>query len=199
MNAFCRSAWAEDEEVRLVTHRDAWSLAAAAVTTSVLVARLVGGVFQEAGSGLVDLFRQIHLVKRLRHEPTFLLHRIGLSLGAREAATWTAVLDIARACGDVPVLRRLRRDSPPPRARAAWHAALWGIDRAWRASSRRRRRLPEMGYDFFVVADHGQVATGRSEEARGCRWRTGWPRAARAGRRRPGPEELARQIERFAR
>ncbi|MGC4114414.1 MAG: cell envelope integrity protein TolA [Myxococcales bacterium] len=201
MNAFCRSAWAEDEEVRLVTHRDRWHLAAAAVTTSVLVARLIGGVFQEAGSGLVDLFRQIHLVKRLRHEPTFLLHRIGLSLGAREAATWTAVLDIARGVpgmylcfGDYDEIAHRRG----PDSRLAM-LALWGIDRALARIFAAAAAVPEMGYDFFVVADHGQVRTRPFEDAAGLSlvdWLAAAQPSADGGAPRV-PDELARSIARM--
>ncbi|HEY3452163.1 MAG TPA: alkaline phosphatase family protein [Myxococcales bacterium] len=201
MNAYTRTGWAEDEEVRLVTHRDLWHLAATAVTTSVLIARLVGGVFQEAGSGLVDLFRQIHLVKRLRHEPTFLLHRIELSLGAREAATWGAVLDIARGVpalylcfGDYDEIAHRRG----PDSRLAM-LALWGIDRALARIFAAAAAVPEMGYDFFVVADHGQVRTRPFEEAAGLSL-VDWLAAAQpsvGGHPPRVPEELARHIGRM--
>lgn len=199
VNAFSRSGWG-DPEVRVTSHHDLWHLSAAAVTTSVLAARLLGGVFQEAAGGFYDLFRQLAQVGRLRHEPTFLLHRIGLSLGAREAATWNAVLDIARGVpalylcfGDYDEIAHRRA----PDSRVAM-LALWGIDRAVARIFAAAAAVPEMGYDIYLVSDHGQVRTQPFEEAAGLSL-VDWLAAAQPdGEGVPRvPEELVRSISRF--
>lgn len=200
MNAYSRSGWAEDETVTLVEHGDLWNLAAAAVTSSVLATRLVGRVFQEGASALLDFFRQLAQVGRLRHEPTFLLNRIGLSLGAREAATWNAVLDIARGAASLYICfgdydEIAHRRGPSSRVSML---ALWGIDRAIARIVAAAAAVPEMGYDFYFVADHGQVATRPFEEASGLSLADYLAAAQPDGGGPPRvPDEVARRISRF--
>ncbi|MBI5542971.1 MAG: alkaline phosphatase family protein [Deltaproteobacteria bacterium] len=196
VNAYTRSGWAEDEVKLTQSHHDLWHFAAAAITTSVLASRLLGRVFQEAGGGLVDLFRQLARVGRLRHEPTFLMNRILLSIGAREAATWNAVLDIARGVpalyvcfGDYDEIAHRRG----PGSRLAL-LALWGIDRAIARIFAAAAAVPEMRYDFFLVSDHGQVETRPFEQATGLSL-VDW--LAAAGPDGRVPDEVMRSIHRF--
>jgi len=171
VNGFSMAGWAA-ERVNLISKGyDRWHLAAATVAHSFTAARIVERLAKETGSLLFDLMRQSALVGRLQHEPTFLLHRLELGVGAREAATWGAVLDIARGVpaiytcfGDYDEIAHRRG----PDSEAAL-AALWGIDRALARILAAGAAAPDMNYDFYVVADHGQVPTRPFEMATGTR------------------------------
>jgi hypothetical protein len=170
VNGYCRAGWAA-ERLRFLGGEGLWNTAAAVVAHSLTASRVIGRLFREGGAALLDLFRQIFAVGRLQHEPTFLLHRVGLAIGAREAATWGTVLDIARG---VPALYTCFGDYDEIAHRRGPDSAfallaLWGIDRALARIMGAAAAVPQLAYDFFIVSDHGQVETLPFEKIAGLR------------------------------
>ncbi len=169
VDGYSMSGWAA-ERVNLMTEGiDAWHLAAGAVAHSLTAGRILGRLAREASSALYDFFRQLAAVGRLQHEPTFLMHRMGLAIGARELATFGAVLDLARGVpaiyvcfGDYDEIAH-RRGPRSESALAALRGIDWAVERIFAAAA----ASPENRYDLYVVADHGQVPTVPFEEQMG--------------------------------
>ncbi len=168
VDGFSMSGWAARPR-RLLAGLDPWYLAAGAVAHSRTAARIAGRIAREGGADLLDLFRQSLRVGRLQNEPGFFLRRVALSIGAREAAVFSAALSMARGVpaiytcfGDYDEIGHRRGPDAPDAS-----AALRGIDRAVAHVFAAAAALPELGYDVYVVSDHGQVRTQPFESAMG--------------------------------
>lgn len=172
MNAFSRSPWGGDGELCFVEperRHDHWQLCAATAAHSLTAARIVRRIVTESLPALADVVRWSHKLGRLQHEPTFLLNRMGLAVGAREAATWGTVLDMARG---VPAVYTCFSDYDEiahrrqPDAESAF-AVLRGIDWSLEHIFATAEALPERRYDLYVLSDHGQVVTEPFESVTG--------------------------------
>lgn len=194
VDGFSMSGWAARPR-RLLAGLDPWYLAAGALAHSRTAARIAGRAAREGGAALLDLFRQWLQVGRLQHEPGFFLRRVGLSIGAREAAIFSAALSMARGVpaiytcfGDYDEIAHRRG---PDAADAA--EALRGIDRAVAHVFAAAAALPELRYDLYVVSDHGQVRTLPFEGATGLSL---LDYLALAAPRREGAPELSEEAAR---
>ena len=120
----------------------------------------------------------------LKHEPRFLAHRLVVAGLLRELAVQTFSWTSPRRPGNLCRLPRLRRVRPPPRTgvRAA-RRNLPAADAALAAIFAAAEAVPELGYDVYVLSDHGNVPTRPFEELAGLRL----PElVARAAREAPG-------------
>ncbi len=171
MNAFSRSPWGGGE-VRFVepAHRhEHWQLCAATAAHSVTAARIVRRLLSESLPALADIVRWSRGIGRWQHEPTFFLNRVGLAVGAREAATWGTVLDMVRG---VPAVYTCFSDYDEiahrrqPDAQSAFDA-LGGIDWSLEHIFAAAEVMPFRRYDFYVLSDHGQVVTEPFEAVTG--------------------------------
>lgn len=172
MNAFSRSPWGGGE-VRFVDpalRHDHWQLCAATAAHSLTAARIVRRLVFESLPALADTVRWSRGIGRWQHEPTFFLNRVGLAVGAREAATWGTVLDMARG---VPAVYTCFSDYDEiahrrqPDAESAFDA-LGGIDWSLEHIFAAAEVMPERRYDFYVLSDHGQVVTEPFEAVTGA-------------------------------
>jgi hypothetical protein len=169
VDGFSMAGWAARPRLRILAGLDPWYLAAGAVAHSRTAARIAGRVVREGGAALFDLIRQSAQVGRLQHEPGFFLRRVGLSIGAREAAIFGAALSMAQGVpanyicfGDYDEIAHRRGPDAPDACEA-----LRGIDRAVAHIFAAAAAVPELGYDLYVVSDHGQVRTLPFEGATG--------------------------------
>lgn len=172
MNAFSRSPWGASGELCFVEperRHDHWQLCAATAAHSLTAARIVRRIVTESLPALADVVSWSHKLGRIQHEPTFLLNRMGLAVGAREAATWGTVLDMARG---VPAVYTCFSDYDEiahrrqPDAESAFEV-LRGIDWSLEHIFATAEALPERRYDLYVLSDHGQVVTEPFEAVAG--------------------------------
>ncbi len=160
VNGFTMAGWATPP-LRLIAATNPCSLAAGAVAHAHTAARIASRLASEGSGSLIDGIRHSARLGRLQHEPTFFLHRVGLSIGAREAAIFRAALDLARGVpaiytcfGDYDEIAHRRGPDGPEAVQA-----LRGIDEAAARIFAAAAAVPELGYDLYVVSDHGQVHT----------------------------------------
>src|SRR5581483_11979735 len=116
---------------------------------------------------------------RVRWSLEALMLEIGVSIWARELFTLLVSADLYRGTPAVYV-NFLDYDvfahSYGPYDRLAFRA-LRGVDRSIQQLARIVRRLPELGYDLYVLSDHGQIET--------------WPFQAKPGE--PSLEDVVRE------
>jgi hypothetical protein len=151
-----------DEELAWIGNRlGPWDAVASAVTHSVTAARTTVRLAREVGVGVLDGLRWAAALRRLKHEPRFLVHRLLVAALLRELAVQGILLDVSRG---IPAIyadflgfdEYAHRRGPDSRAAlrnlSAADAALAEIFAATEAA-------PELGYDVYVLSDHGHVAT----------------------------------------
>jgi hypothetical protein len=200
VNALSMAGWSSDRVQLVPSGHDHWHLAAASVAHSLTAARVLGRLVSEGGAAIADFFRWSASVGRIQHEPTFLLHRVGLAIGAREAATWGTVLDLVRG---VPALYVCFSDYDEIAHRRAPDngvslASLVGIDWALARIFAAGAAVAELNYDFYVLSDHGQVDTRPFEEVTGLSLLDYMALAVPADEGPPRvPEDVVRDIARF--
>jgi hypothetical protein len=143
---------------------------ALAFVHSVTAARGALRLAEEIGEALVDGIRWSAALGRMRHEPRFLLHRLLGAAAARELAVQGLLADLSRG---IPALyidllgfdESAHRRGPDSllarRNLLAADAVLAAIFAAVEAA-------PELGYDVYVLSDHGHVATRPFEELAGA-------------------------------
>ncbi len=140
--------------------KNAWDHLASALAHAGPVLSIVGAAGKAARFAW-DSAQWALRVGRLKHEPTFLRNRVLLSSLATEVATDLSLLDIARG---VPAIYTVyagydevahRRGPSAPEAIEELAAADRGIEALDRAVALR----PELGYDLYVLSDHGQEET----------------------------------------
>lgn len=144
-------------------------LLAAGLAHSVTAVRGLARVAVEAGAALVDGVRWTAALGRLRHEPRFLLHRTFIPSVLRELAIQGILLDLSRGLPAVyadflsfdEAAHRRGPDAPAAREQ------LPGMDRALGVLLAAVEAAPELGYDVFVLSDHGHVATRPFEQLAG--------------------------------
>ena len=184
-------------------------LAAAAVTTSVLVARLVGGVFQEAGSGLVDLAGRSSSSSGCATSPPSSCTGSGCPWGRARRRPGTRCWTSPAACPRSTCASAATTRSPTAAApTAGWRCWRCGASTGpWRASSPPpprpgdglrllHRRRPRPGAHPALrgrrrglaggLAGRGQPAAGGGPPRVPASWRAARP-AARGGPRRRVP------------
>jgi hypothetical protein len=160
--SFCLSGLAGDLAPGLDGQRlGGWDGLASALTHSVAAARGAVRIAHEAATGLVDGVRWSAALGRLEHEPRFLLHRVLVGAVLREVALHGLLRDVSRG---VPVVyadflgfdeHAHRRGPDAETARCA----LASLDAIVAAVLAAVDAAPELGYDVFVLSDHGHVAT----------------------------------------
>lgn len=142
---------------------------AAALVHSVGAARAALRVAAEAGAGAVDGLRWSLALGRARHEPRFFVHRLLVSAVLRELAVQNVLVDLWRG---VPVVfadflgydEFAHRRGPEARLAARNLAAA---DAAVEVICAAAEAVPELGYDVYVLSDHGNVPTRPFEELTG--------------------------------
>jgi hypothetical protein len=163
-NAMTRSSWGMPGELSFVDpalRHDHWQLGAATTAHALTAARIVRRLFSETLPAVGEVVSWSRKIGRVQHEPTFLMNKMALCVGAREAATWGTVLDMARG---VPALYSCFSDYDEiahrrqPDAGSAFEA-LRGIDWSLEHIFAAADALPERRYDLYVLSDHGQVIT----------------------------------------
>jgi len=147
----------------------AWDVAASAIAHSVTAVRGLARLSHEVGAGLVDGVRWSALLGRLKHEPRFLLHRAFIGSVLHELAVQGILLDVSRG---LPVIYAdfLAYDETAHRRGPDSPAALEqlaGMDRAIGAILAAVEAAPELGYDVYLLSDHGNVATRPFEQLTG--------------------------------
>jgi hypothetical protein len=142
-------------------HLGPTDLLASTATHAIATARALVRVGRELGMGVVDGVRWTAALGRLRHEPRFLLHRTLVSGVLRELAVQGILLDVSRGLPvvyadllgfDEAAHRRGPGSRTARRNLASMDAALALIFGAVDA-------VPSLGYDVYVLSDHGHVAT----------------------------------------
>jgi hypothetical protein len=146
-----------------------WDLAASTLAHSLTAVRGVARLVQQTGAGLADGVRWSAMLGRLRHEPRFLLHRAFITSVLRELAVQGILLDVSRG---VPVVYAdlLAYDETAHRRGPESPAALEelaGMDRAIGAVLAAVEAAPELGYDVYLLSDHGNVPTRPFEQLAG--------------------------------
>lgn len=146
-----------------------FDLVASALVHSFTAARGALRLAPEVVRGLVDGLRWSTSLGRLRHEPRFLVHRSFLSAVLRELAVQGVLLDVSRG---LPVVYAdlLSFDEAAHRRGPDSPAALRylrGMDRALGTILSAVEAAPELGYDAFVLSDHGHVPTRPFEQLAG--------------------------------
>lgn len=173
---------------------DPSDLLASAMVHSITAARGVLRVARELREGLVEGLRWSAALGRLRHEPRFLLHRVLVASALRELAVQGILLDLARG---VPAIyadflgfdtHAHRRGPDAPAARAA----LASVDAVLGAVLAAVEAAPELGYDVYVLSDHGHVAARPFESLSGLPLPE-FVAAAEGGELRPGRGVLGRR------
>jgi hypothetical protein len=166
-----------------------WDVLASTLVHPVTAARGLARLAVEAGAGLVDGARWTAALGRLRHEPRFLLHRGFVPSVLHELAVQGVLLDLSRG---LPVVyadflafdeAAHRRGPDAPAAREQ----LPGMDQALGTILSAVEAAPELGYDAYVLSDHGHVPTRPFEQLAGL----SLPElVARAERGEPLPRHL---------
>ncbi len=150
-------------------HLNGWDALASTLAHSVTAARGAIRVAREVGEGLVDGLRWSFAVGSTRHEPRFLAHRVLIGGVLRELAVQSLLVDMSRG---VPAMyvdligydETAHRRGPDARA-ALRHLA--SADAALAAVFAAAEAVPELGYDVYVLSDHGHVATRPFEAVAG--------------------------------
>jgi len=169
---FCLSGLAGDYDAGLgwiEEHLGPWEALASTLVHSVTATRGAVRLAHEAGAGVVDGLRWSVALGRLKHEPRFLWHRLLFSGLLRELLVQGILVDVSRG---VPVIytdlvgydeaahRRGPGSRVALRSLASADAALAMIFAATDA-------VPELGYDVYVLSDHGHVPTRPFESLAG--------------------------------
>jgi hypothetical protein len=142
-------------------HMNGWDALASTLAHSVTAARGAVRVAREVANGLVDGVRWSLAVGSARHEPRFLAHRVLIAGVLRELAVQSLLVDMSRGLPAMYV-DLIDYDETAhrrgPDARAALRS-LASADAALAAIFAAADAVPELGYDVFVLSDHGHVAT----------------------------------------
>jgi hypothetical protein len=167
---FCLSGLAGEVGLDMLGDRlGPWDAAASALVHSVTAARSAYRLARELGAGLVEGTRWSATVGRIQHEPRFLIHRLWVAAVLRELAIQGILLDVSRG---IPAIyadflgfdeyghRRGPESAAALRHLASADAALATVFGAVEAA-------PELGYDVYVLSDHGLVATRPFEAVAG--------------------------------
>jgi hypothetical protein len=201
VNGFTMAGWAE-ERTQILSSRRGLDLAASVVAHSVTATRIARRLAVEGAEALLDLFRQSTRVGRYQHEGTFLWHRVGVSIGAREHGTWGTLLDIARGIPSIYTcysdFDEIAHRRGPEGASAL--RALEELDRTIACVFAGAGATPELRYDLYVLSDHGHVATHPFEQVTGMTLGDYLAFAEPAGQGAPiVPPEAARRMNRYRR
>ncbi len=143
---------------------------ASALAHSVTATRSALRLAHELGAGLVDGARWSIALGRLRHEPRFLVHRLLIGAVLRELAVQNVLVDVARGVPAVFV-DFLGFDETAHRRGPDSAAAMRELERADLALAAifaGAESLPGLGYDVYVISDHGNVATQPFEALAGA-------------------------------
>ena len=142
-------------------HLNGWDALASTLAHSVTAARGVVRLTREVAEGLVDGLRWSLGVGSVRHELRFLAHRVLIAGVLRELAVQSLLVDMSRAIPAVYV-DLIGYDETAHRRGPDAHAALRHLasaDAALAAVFAAAEAVPELGYDVYVLSDHGHVAT----------------------------------------
>ncbi len=159
---FCLSGLAGDFPLDALTEGfSAWDALASGLIHSVTAARTAGRLAWEIGVGLYQGLAWSITLGRMKHEPSFFLHRLLVGAFMRELAVEGIIIDVARG---VPVIycdligydEFSHRRGPDSDAAVAH---LTSMDLAVAAVFAAAEAVPELRYDVFVLSDHGHVAT----------------------------------------
>jgi hypothetical protein len=161
---FCLSGLAGDYDTGLgwlEEHLGPWDALASTLVHSVTAARGAIRVAHEAGAGLVEGLRWSLALGRLKHEPRFLAHRVLIGGMLRELLVQGILVDVSRG---VPVVYTdlIMYDEAAHRRGPGARLALRNLasaDAALAAIFAAVEAVPELGYDVYVLSDHGHVAT----------------------------------------
>lgn len=160
---FCLTGLAGDYDTGLgwLGELGPWDALASTLVHSVTAARGAMRVAHEAGAGLVDGLRWSVALGRLKHEPRFLAHRVLIGGMLRELLVQGILVDVSRG---VPVVYTdlIGYDEAAHRRGPASRLALRNLaaaDAALAAIFAAVEAVPELGYDVYVLSDHGHVAT----------------------------------------
>ncbi len=168
---FCLSGLAGDAELGSDAGTlNVWDALASALAHSVTVTRSALHLAHDLGTGLVDGARWSLALGRLRHEPRFLAHRLLIGAVLRELAVQNLLVDVARGVPAVFVDflgfdETAHRRGPDSSAATA---ELERADVALAAIFAGAEAVPGLGYDVYVVSDHGNVATEPFEALAGA-------------------------------
>jgi hypothetical protein len=167
---FCLSGLAGDLDLEALRR----PLGAADAVASALVHALTAGrtlfrLAAEAGAGAVDGLRWSWALGRARHEGRFFFHRLLVSAVLRELAVQGMLVDVSRG---IPVLycdflgydEYAHRRGPGSRAALR---NLASVDAVLEVLFAAAEAVPELGYDVYLLSDHGNVATRPFEELTG--------------------------------
>ncbi|HET8541968.1 MAG TPA: hypothetical protein VFL83_18970 [Anaeromyxobacter sp.] len=161
---FCLSGLAGDYDTGLdwiERHIGPWDALASTLVHSVTAARGAIRIAHEVGAGLVDGVRWSMALGRVKHEARFLAHRVLIGGILRELLVQGILVDVSRG---VPVVytdligydEAAHRRGPGARV-ALRHLA--SADAALAMIFAAADAVPELGYDVYVLSDHGHVAT----------------------------------------
>jgi len=167
---FCLSGVAGELDLEWYQrHMGAWDAVASLLAHSVTTARSAARLAHEIGVGVVDGLRWSVAVGRAKHEPRFLLHRVLVAAVLREVSVQAILLDLSRGVPAVyvdflPFDEYAHRRGPDSEAALG---TLPSIDAAVAAILAGADAVPELGYEVYVVSDHGHVATRPFESLAG--------------------------------
>jgi hypothetical protein len=168
---FCLSGLAGELDLDWYGHHlSGWDALASVLAHSLTATRGAWRVGREVGRGVVDGLRWSLTVGRVKHEPRFLAHRILIAGVLRELAVQSLLVDMSRGIPAVYVdflgydetAHRRGPDAPD----ALQHLA--SADAALAAVFAAADAVPELGYDVYVLSDHGHVATRPFEAIAGA-------------------------------
>jgi hypothetical protein len=151
-------------------HLNGWDVCASTLAHSVTAARGAVRVAREVADGVVDGLRWSLAVGSARHEPRFFAHRVLIGGVLRELAVQSLLVDMSRG---IPAMyvdligydETAHRRGPDARD-ALRHLA--SADAALAAVFAAADAVPELGYDVYVLSDHGHVATRPFEALAGA-------------------------------
>ncbi len=159
---FCLSGMAGDLDLEWYGRNlGTWDALASTLAHSFTAARSAVRLAHEIGLGVVDGVRWSLAIGRMKHEPRFFAHRVLLGGIVREVAVQGMLVDISRGIpaiyadfiGYDETAHRRGPGSPSAlRHLASADAAIATVVGAAEA-------VPELGYDVYVLSDHGHVAT----------------------------------------
>jgi hypothetical protein len=167
---FCLSGLAGELDLEWYErHMGATDAVAAVLAHTVTAARTVVRLAAEAGAGAVDGLRWSYALGRTRHEGTFFFHRLLVNALLREVAVQGMLVDLSRG---IPVLyadflgydEHAHRRGPGSRSALRHLAAADGVLELLFSAA---EAVPELGYDVYLISDHGHVATRPFEELTG--------------------------------
>jgi hypothetical protein len=124
-------------------------------------ARILSRMALELAVGSWDFLKWCRRVGTTRFEWRFLYMRIFVSVVMRDAATQLALLDLERGVPRI-FIDYLGYDEYAHRRGPDSELALYnlrGIDHSIGQLQRAAARAPDLGYELFVLSDHGQSAT----------------------------------------